>query len=150
MKFNFKTALSRFIFRTEGTIQVDSVVMMSGLVGLGLILFGTVGHGTSMLSTSASAQMRITVLSADFDASDCPIGWVNAHAANTGLAPSDLETWFNQHDRNLTDATILAALEAHAQAPRDFRYRAPMRLAELQILMCLATQRELTLRSAAS
>lgn len=150
MNFEFKTALSRFIFRTEGTIQVDSIVMMSGLVGLGLILFGTVGHGTNMLSADASAQMRVTVLNANFDASACPKGWINAHAANTGLAPADLETWYDRHSRDLSDATILAALDAHAQAPRDFRYRAPMRLAELQILMCVATQRELTLLSAAS
>lgn len=124
-------------------MQIDSVVMMSGLIGLGLILTGTVGHGMDVLSSNVHGNARVAVLDSGFDASACPKGWIKAHADNTGLTPQDIASWYAQKSRAVSDATVLAALDAHAQAPKDFRFRAPMRLAELQILMCLAENRGL-------
>lgn len=138
-------ALSRFGFRAHGSLQVDSIVMMSGLVGLGLLVLGTAGQSMGTLALKTDVRTRVAVLSPNFDASACPSGWITAHAAHTGLAPKDLRAWYAHKNRTTDSATIIAALAAHAKAPRDFRYRAPLRLAELQILMCLAEQRDLAI-----
>ena len=138
-------ALPWFRHWTQRTVPVDSIVMMAGLLGLGLIVLGAAAHDIDALANTTDVRTRIAVLSPDYDASACPSGWIAAHAAHTGLSQDDLRSWLAQKDRTIDSATILAVLAVHAQTPHDFRYRAPMRLAELQILMCLAERRELTL-----
>lgn len=141
----FGRALSRLLPRTEGPLQVDSIVLMAGLMGLGLIVLAAAGIGVDALSSNDAARARMATLSPDFDASTCPDNWIIVHAANTGLMPVDLEGLYAEKDLSTDNATILALLGAHAKTPRDFRYRAPMRLAELQIMMCLAEDRKLPL-----
>jgi len=138
-------ALSWFNSLTQSSMPVDSIVMMSGLLGLGLIVLGAAANNMDTLAGAADVRTRLAVLSPDYDASACPSGWIESHSAHTGLSQDDLRAWFAQKDKTTDSATILAVLSAHAQAPHDFRYRAPMRLAELQILMCLAERRELPL-----
>ena len=118
--------------------------MMSGLFGLGLIVLGAAAHNMDALVGTTDAHIPIAMLSPDYDASACPSGWIAAHAAHTGLSQDDLRPWFTQKDQTTDSATNLAVLAEHALAPRDFRDRALMRLAELQILTCLAERRELT------
>lgn len=131
-------ALPWFRHWPRRSVPVDSIVMMAGLFGLGLIVLGAATHDIDALAGTTDVRTRIAVLSPDYDASACPSGWIAAHAAHTGLSQDALRTWFAQKDQTTDSATILAILAEHAQAPRDFRYRAPMRLAERQILMCLA------------
>ena len=143
-------AILRIKAHASGSLKVDSIVMLSGLVGLCLIVLGAADQNMDALAQTSDAPTRVAVLSPDFDDSACPSDWITAHAAHTGLATDDIRAWYTQKNRTTDSGMVMAALAAHAQAPRDFRYRTPMRLAELQILMCLAEARDLPLHTLSS
>lgn len=138
-----RSALVRFWGETEGAVTVDSIVMMAGLVGLALAVMGAVGSGMESLSKDTSARIRLAVVSPGFDTSACPQGWQKTHAENTGMREAEIRAWHGQERRDTGDVTLMTTLTTHAEAPLDFRYRDPMALAHLQILMCLAKERDL-------
>jgi hypothetical protein len=121
------------------------MVMLTGLVGFILLIAGAALQALPALDDKTGETMRRAVLAPDYDASLCPRNWKAAHAENAGLTEAEMETWYRQGRRSLDDATLLEVLRAHRSAPTDFRYRAPLALAKLQIVMCLATERGLDL-----
>lgn len=142
----FATQLSHYIRSESGTAQIDSAVLIAGLLGMGMVLVSTVSQGMEAAQHDANKVLRAAVVAPGFDRSPCPDGWAEKHASNSGVGVQQIEDWHNAERASLSTDALLEALRAHDAAPLDFRYRDPLRLAHLQIMMCIAQEREVSAR----